>query len=170
MSLLFALMAMVVLSLAAVALVRSVDTGALVIGNLGFKQDALAAGSIGTEAAITWLQANAGTALDIDNQAKGYSSVAITALDAADGVAAAAVALRQCASATTARSLRRAARAAANGGAAAAGAAAARCGTTTAFALRWRGTAATTLWQRGPGAGSACRGSCVRSCGSGSSR
>ena len=37
-SLIFALMALAVISLAAVALVRSVDTTSLVIGNLGFKQ------------------------------------------------------------------------------------------------------------------------------------
>ncbi len=36
---LFALLALAAMSLAAVALVRSVDGGSLVIGNLGFKQD-----------------------------------------------------------------------------------------------------------------------------------
>jgi hypothetical protein len=80
-SMLFAMISLVVLTLGAVALLRSVNTGLMVLGNLGFKQDALQAGSIGTEAAITWLQANAGVALDADNQAKSYSSVAITALD-----------------------------------------------------------------------------------------
>ena len=39
-SLLFALMALAAMLLAAVALVRSVDSGALVLGNLGFKQEA----------------------------------------------------------------------------------------------------------------------------------
>jgi type IV pilus assembly protein PilX len=38
-SLLFALLALAAMSLAAVALVRSVDSGSLVIGNLAFKQD-----------------------------------------------------------------------------------------------------------------------------------
>ncbi|MDN3921114.1 pilus assembly PilX family protein [Roseateles violae] len=80
-SLLFALMALIVLSLGAVALLRSVDTGLLVLGNLGFKQDALAAGSVGTETAISWLQANAGTGLDNSQAAKGYSAVAMTAVD-----------------------------------------------------------------------------------------
>ena len=41
-SLLFALMALAAMLLAAVALVRSVDSGALVLGNLGFKQEATA--------------------------------------------------------------------------------------------------------------------------------
>jgi type IV pilus assembly protein PilX len=80
-SLLFALMALVVLTLGAVALLRSVDTGLMVLGNLGFKQDALAAGSVGTEAAISWLQANAGDTLNADQRAQGYSAVAVPNLD-----------------------------------------------------------------------------------------
>jgi type IV pilus assembly protein PilX len=54
-SLIFALMALVALSLGAVALVRSVDTGALVLGNLGFKQDATANADRAAESAIAWL-------------------------------------------------------------------------------------------------------------------
>lgn len=80
-SMLFSLIAVVVLTLGAVALVRTVDTGALVLGNLGFKQDALAAGSVATEQAIGWLQANAGATLDADNPALGYFSTARAALD-----------------------------------------------------------------------------------------
>ena len=57
MSMLFALMALVILGLGAVALTRSVDTGTLIMGNLGFKQDTLAASSSGAEQAIAWLQA-----------------------------------------------------------------------------------------------------------------
>ena len=38
-SLVFAMITVVALSLAAVALVRSVDTGLNILGNLGFKQD-----------------------------------------------------------------------------------------------------------------------------------
>lgn len=82
-SLLFALMGLVVLTLGAVALLRSVDTGLLVLGNLGFKQDALAAGSVGTEAAITWLQNSTADTLKDDHKANGYSSVAVPALEAA---------------------------------------------------------------------------------------
>lgn len=72
-SLLFALIALAVLSLAAVALVRSVDTGALVIGNLGFKQDATASSDQGAEQAIGYLTANiAGALLDVNQTASGY--------------------------------------------------------------------------------------------------
>lgn len=79
-SVLFALITLVVLSLGAVALVRSVDTGTLLLGNLGFKQDALAASSVGTEAAIAWLETPPGS-LDSAQAAFGYSAVAIPALD-----------------------------------------------------------------------------------------
>lgn len=82
-SLLFSLMGLVVLTLGAVALLRSVDSSLLVLGNLGFKQDALAASSAGTEAAIAWLAATPVTTLEMDQQARAYSSVAIPALEAA---------------------------------------------------------------------------------------
>ena len=54
-ALIFALMTLVALMLAAVALVRSVDTGSNVLGNLGFKQDATAAADKATAAAIASL-------------------------------------------------------------------------------------------------------------------
>jgi hypothetical protein len=57
-SLLFALLAIVALSLAAIGLIRSVNTGALVIGNLGFKQDATRASDQATMAAVAWLRNN----------------------------------------------------------------------------------------------------------------
>ena len=47
--------AMVAIMLAAVALVRSVDTSAMISGNLAFQQSATASGDGGTETAITWL-------------------------------------------------------------------------------------------------------------------
>lgn len=56
-SLLFALLALAAISLAAVALVRSVDSGTQIIGNLGFKQDATAAADRAAEAARAWLMA-----------------------------------------------------------------------------------------------------------------
>ena len=80
MSLLFALLALAALSLAGVALVRSVNTSSQVIGNLGFKQDATSAGSRATETAISWLQANT-AALDSDNAAAGYYATSLEALD-----------------------------------------------------------------------------------------
>lgn len=81
-SLLFALMALVVISLAAVALVRSVDTSSLVIGNLGFKQDATSAASQAAEQAVAYLNANAGATLQKDQAAgTGYYASSRDALD-----------------------------------------------------------------------------------------
>jgi len=82
-TLLFALMALVILGFAAVALTRSVDTGVLIMGNLSFKQDTLFAGNVGAEQAIAWLGANvSGNALDNDAPASGYYSSSLEKLDA----------------------------------------------------------------------------------------
>ncbi|MDM0106029.1 pilus assembly protein PilX [Variovorax sp. J22R24] len=70
-SLLFALLALAALSLATLALVRSVDTGGLVMGNIGFKQDATATGDQATRQAVAWLKANI-TSLDNDAATNGY--------------------------------------------------------------------------------------------------
>jgi type IV pilus assembly protein PilX len=58
-----ALIALVAMSLAAVALIRSVDTGTIIAGNLAFKQSATTSGDSGPEGAIAWLlnTANANT-------------------------------------------------------------------------------------------------------------
>jgi Tfp pilus assembly protein PilX len=58
MVLFFALIALVVMSLAAVALIRSVDTNTMIAGNLGFKQSATVSADSGVETAIDWLGAN----------------------------------------------------------------------------------------------------------------
>jgi len=72
-SLLVVLIALVIIGFAAIALLRSSDTGTLVVGNLGFQKTALAAGDTGTEAAVAWLNANAlGVALFDDDGANGY--------------------------------------------------------------------------------------------------
>ena len=85
-SLLFAMMTLVVLSLAAVALVRSVDLGALVVGNLGFKQDATAASAAGTAEAVGVLATlvAAGTT-DVNDPASGYYATSIDKLDPTGG-------------------------------------------------------------------------------------
>jgi type II secretory pathway pseudopilin PulG len=72
-SLIVVLVALLIIGFAAVALLRSSDTGTLVTGNLAFKKAALAAGDVGTEAALTWLGDNAGddTLFD-DVAASGY--------------------------------------------------------------------------------------------------
>ncbi|KPU92213.1 hypothetical protein APR50_24110 [Variovorax paradoxus] len=69
-ALIFALIALLVLGLATLALVRTVDTGSLLLGNMSFKQDATATGDQGVRAAFLWLknQSNLGA----DQTAQGY--------------------------------------------------------------------------------------------------
>ena len=52
----FAMIALVVMSLAAVALIRSVDTSTMIAGNLAFKQTATNSGSAGIAGALAYLQ------------------------------------------------------------------------------------------------------------------
>lgn len=81
-SLLFALLAVAALSLAAVGLVRTVGTGSLAIGNLAFKRDATVTADRGAEQAITWLQNNvAGAGLDLDVPASSYYATSVEVLD-----------------------------------------------------------------------------------------
>ncbi len=72
-----ALIALVAMSLAAVALIRSVDTNTIIAGNLAFKQAATASADSGLESAISWLTttSTASTSgLDADLTANGYYS------------------------------------------------------------------------------------------------
>jgi type IV pilus assembly protein PilX len=69
-SLIFALLALAALSLGAVALIRSVDGGTLVLGNLGFKQDATVSAERGTDSAIAWLSAGGAARVDDSNGSK----------------------------------------------------------------------------------------------------
>lgn len=81
-TLFIALIALVVMTLAAIALVRSVDTGIQIAGNLAFKQSATAAADAGVEAARTWLLANSGGAvLNADSPTNGYYATSQDALD-----------------------------------------------------------------------------------------
>jgi len=85
-ALFFALISLVVIMLAAVTLVRSVDTSTLIAGNLAFQQSATRSGDGGTESAVAWLAtvetANAAKNVltdathpfNIDNAAAGYYS------------------------------------------------------------------------------------------------
>lgn len=89
----FALVALVVMSLAAVALIRSVDTSTIIAGNLAFKRAATTSGDAGIERAMTWLAAtqlanvtknalsDTTHALNANNAALGYYSNADPALD-----------------------------------------------------------------------------------------
>ncbi len=82
-SLVFSLITLVALSLAAVALIRSVDTGATILGNLSFKQDTLMAADEAARQAIAWLDNNkTGTTLHANDSANGYSAASVAGLDA----------------------------------------------------------------------------------------
>jgi type IV pilus assembly protein PilX len=94
----FALVALVVMSLAAVALIRSVDTSTMIAGNLAFKQASTTSADEGVEAAINAMKAieqqmstlNKNVFVDPtnvfnnDNAANGYYSNADPTLDLTD--------------------------------------------------------------------------------------
>jgi len=88
-SLLFALMALVAMLLAAVALVRSVDSGALVLGNLGFKQDATTSSDRAAELARTALLTS-GLDLSVNQPSIGYYATSMDNLDPTGRVTTAA--------------------------------------------------------------------------------
>lgn len=72
-----ALIALVVMSLAAVALIRSVDTNTIIAGNMALKHSALVSSDRGVEAALDWLDSENSIdlkRLEQDNITKGYYS------------------------------------------------------------------------------------------------
>lgn len=72
--LIITLIVLAAMTLAVIALVRSVDTTNVIAGNLAFKQSATHSGDIGIEAGVSWLQLNSGPTLWNDNIANGYSA------------------------------------------------------------------------------------------------
>lgn len=66
-----ALIILVAMSLAGIALLRGVDTGTLIAGNLAFRQNTMFIGDMGVEAARAWLQSNAGD-LNDDEAGSAY--------------------------------------------------------------------------------------------------
>jgi type IV pilus assembly protein PilX len=80
-SLIFALLSLAALMLAAVALVRSVDTNAQVLGNLGFKQDTMLASDDAARRAIDWLAARRAGATLHAAVAGGYYPTNFAAID-----------------------------------------------------------------------------------------
>lgn len=77
-----ALIALVAMTLAAIALMRSVDTGNVVAGNLAFKQGATLAGDTAAETAIAWLIPVSATASAYNDQpAAGYYATSQDNLD-----------------------------------------------------------------------------------------
>lgn len=72
-----ALIVLVAMTMAGIAIMRSVDTGNLISGNVAFKQGTLQAGDYGVNAAIKYLEFNAFTGqLDNDKPSEAYYSVA----------------------------------------------------------------------------------------------
>lgn len=93
----FTLVALLAMSLAAVALIRSVDTSTMIAGNLAFKQSATSSGDAGIEAAVNWLATiqtanltinvlnDATHPFNVDNLPAGYYSSLNSALSLTDG-------------------------------------------------------------------------------------
>lgn len=83
-SLIVVLLSLVTLAFASVALIRSIDTGTLVIGNLGFKKAATTSSDQSANTAVTWLQARISDATlhaDILTSGQAYYATSIDALD-----------------------------------------------------------------------------------------
>lgn len=93
----FALIALLAMSLAAVALIRSVDTGTIIAGNLALKQSATTSSGAGIEAAMTWLRTtslansgieaytNAAHPFNNNDPASGYYATYDPSLNLTDG-------------------------------------------------------------------------------------
>ena len=79
-----ALIVLVAMSLAGIALMRSVDTNVLIAGNLAYRQSATGASDWGIEAARQYLQSTLAATpagLDLDVPARGYYASWQSALD-----------------------------------------------------------------------------------------
>ena len=75
--LMVALIMLVAMTLAGLALVRSMDTANLVAGNMAFQQAATHSADAGVETAIAWLESNNnGASLDANIPAVGYTASA----------------------------------------------------------------------------------------------
>jgi Tfp pilus assembly protein PilX len=82
------LIALVVISLSAVALIRSVDTGTMISGNLAFRQATMQAGDGGTETAVAWLAAQLGgdpKSLYTSQPGNGYYATWMSGCDVSGG-------------------------------------------------------------------------------------
>ncbi len=73
-ALMVALIALVAMTMAGVALVRSIDTNALIAGNLAFRQSATLSAEQGIEAAIKTLTGLSVSQREQDQEGKGYFS------------------------------------------------------------------------------------------------
>ncbi|MGA7595831.1 MAG: hypothetical protein WCA64_11615 [Gallionella sp.] len=71
--LMITLIVLVAMTLAAIALVRSVDTTNVIAGNLAFKEASINAADRGAQAAVAWLE-SAGNLVYGDDAANGYTA------------------------------------------------------------------------------------------------
>lgn len=78
--LIIAMIVLVAMTLASVAMIRSVDTSTLIAGNLAFKQSGITSGDAGVNEAFAWLKANGG-ALENDATGSGYYATSQDCLD-----------------------------------------------------------------------------------------
>lgn len=78
--LMIALITLIAMTLAAIGIMRSIDTGTMVAGNIGFRQAAVSTGDGGIENARQWLIANE-TSLNNDQPGRGYYSTRQDNLD-----------------------------------------------------------------------------------------
>lgn len=72
--LIVALIVLVAMTLAAIALVRSVDTNNLIAGNMAFQQSAVHSADAGTEAAVNWLKLQPSSTLEQSDSNNGYNA------------------------------------------------------------------------------------------------
>jgi Tfp pilus assembly protein PilX len=99
--LVIALIVLVAMTLVAIGTLRSVDTGNLIAGNLGFKQATLNSSDVAVDTAYRWLVSNSsGTTLTNDATANGYLSSVPSAepnwTDASDAIWNTAVCMNNC--------------------------------------------------------------------------
>lgn len=81
-SLLIVMVALVLMSLAAVGLIRMVDTGSLIVGNLAFKQSTTSSADVAVQTGIDWLQGRlTGATLFTNNTGAGYYASSLEELD-----------------------------------------------------------------------------------------
>jgi Tfp pilus assembly protein PilX len=78
--LLIALIVLVAMTLAGIGMMRSIDSGTMVSGNIGFREAAVASADTGVEIARAWLIANQAS-LNADIPASGYYSTRQDNLD-----------------------------------------------------------------------------------------
>lgn len=77
--LVLALIVLVAMTLAGIALVRSIDTTNIIAGNLAFQQAAKHSTDTGVEAAIQWLQDTSPATLENNDSSRGYRAAMIPA-------------------------------------------------------------------------------------------